>query len=229
MLFAGRFGLGFDGEAGGITHRSGGAAIRHRAEQTGWRAGGAEGGTELHEGLGPGAGARSCGEVGCEAVDGGAPGLSIDRQLQSEPAGEHAEDVAIDGRDGLSEGDRGDGAGRIGADAGDALPGGGGGRNRTAELSNDEDGAGLQVAGASVVAEPLPLGEDGFGGGGGEGGDGGEGLKPAVPVSTHGLYAGLLQHDLGDPDGVGVAGAAPGEIALVNIEPSEQGGARSGE
>jgi hypothetical protein len=87
----------------------------------------------------------------------------------------------------------------------------------------------MEVAGASVVAEPLPLGEDGFGGGGGEGGDGGEGLKPAVPVAAHGLYAGLLQHDLRDPDGVGVAVAAPGEITLVNIEPSEQGGARSGE
>ena len=37
--------------------------------------------------------------------------------------------------------------------------------------------------------------------------------------------AGLLQHDFGDPDGVGIAGATPGEIAFVEVEPGEEVGA----
>src|SRR5262249_58148497 len=37
---------------------------------------------------------------------------------------------------------------------------------------------------------------------------------PALPIRDHRLDARLLQHDLADPDGIGVARAAPGKVTL---------------
>ena len=87
----------------------------------------------------------------------------------------------------------------------------------------------MQEAGAAVVAEAAPGGEDFVFGGGGEGFDGREFLHPVGVVFEDGGDAGLLQHDFGDPDGVGVAGATPGEIAFVEVEPGEEVGAEFAE
>ena len=37
-----------------------------------------------------------------------------------------------------------------------------------------------------------------------------------------GRDAGLLEHDLREPDGIGIAGSTPGQIALVAVIPGEE-------
>ncbi len=102
----------------------------------------------------------------------------------------------------------------------------GGGLGQLAAML-DDDGfcAFMQEAGAAVVAETAPGGEDFVFSGCGERFDGWELLHPVGVVIQDGGDAGLLQHDLGDPDGVGVAGTTPGEIAFVSVEPGEEIGA----
>ena len=55
--------------------------------------------------------------------------------------------------------------------------------------------------------------------------NGGETAEPPNIVRDHGRGLGLLEHDLSDQDGVGVAGAAPGESAAVMAIPGEKGSA----
>src|ERR1035437_1495872 len=79
-----------------------------------------------------------------------------------------------------------------------------------------------QVAGARVVAEAAPQGQHVVFGGGGQGCHGGEACEEAAIVRDDGLRAGLLQHDLADPDGVRIARVAPGKIAMAAGVPGEQ-------
>lgn len=80
----------------------------------------------------------------------------------------------------------------------------------------------MQVADAGVVAEAFPKFVDFVGTGFREGFDGGQFAHPAFPVRDHGFDLGLLQHDFGNPNGVGIAGAAPGEVAGVAGEPGKE-------
>jgi len=41
-------------------------------------------------------------------------------------------------------------------------------------------------------------------------------------VFEHGGYAGLLEHDLGDPDAIRIAGSPPGKIATIAIVPMQE-------
>ena len=52
--------------------------------------------------------------------------------------------------------------------------------------------------------------------------DGGQLAHPAFPIRDDGLHLRLLEHDFGNPDGVGVVGATPGKVAGVGGEPVEQ-------
>jgi hypothetical protein len=90
----------------------------------------------------------------------------------------------------------------------------------------------MQHAGAAIVAEATPQGEHGGLVGRGEHGDSGETFHPARVVVENSSDARLLQHDLRDPNGVGVAGSPPRQIALVLREPFEEhrgNGGRVGE
>jgi hypothetical protein len=49
--------------------------------------------------------------------------------------------------------------------------------------------------------------------------------QEALVIGDDGGDARLLKHDLGNPDGVWIAGAAPGKISLVRREPGQQPGA----
>lgn len=87
-----------------------------------------------------------------------------------------------------------------------------------------DDGAGgfVQRAGAAVVAEAAPEGEDLSFFGLGQGLEGGKALHEARVVVDDDRDAGLLQHGLGDPNSVGIAGLPPGQFACVLIEPLQQ-------
>ena len=83
----------------------------------------------------------------------------------------------------------------------------------------------LQIADAVVVAEAFPCFEEGGFVGSGEGGEVGELGEEELEafVLPHGGDGGLLKHDLGDHDGVGVGGAAPRVIESVFAEPTLEG------
>ncbi len=76
-------------------------------------------------------------------------------------------------------------------------------------LPHDFLGGAVQRTGATVVAQAGPLREDRVFGGGGERGDVGEPFEESFVVGDHGGHLRLLEHDLRDPDRVGVACAPP--------------------
>src|SRR5580704_18325263 len=80
----------------------------------------------------------------------------------------------------------------------------------------------VEIAGAGVITEAGPKFEDVLLPGARERFDGGEASKKTVVVGNHSGDAGLLQHDFGDPDAVGIAAAAPGEIAAMAAKPGEE-------
>jgi len=80
----------------------------------------------------------------------------------------------------------------------------------------------LQIARPSVVAEPFPKLENSFWSCFCQGGDAWQLPHPSVPVRDDGLDLSLLEHDFGNPNAVGIARPAPGEIASVFPEPRQQ-------
>ena len=211
----------FEGVGGGGGEEGGGA---------GGAVGGAEGAVglaEFHEGR-----VELAGVLGVEEGGGAFPeeGLSlggVDGGGVVEESGEDAGDVGIDDGDGEAEGEGGHRTGGVAPEAGEGGEGGGVGREAAVVLLEDGPGGFLEVADAVVVAEALPgLEELGFGGGGegGEIGEGGEEALEAAVLSDR-RDGGLLEHDLGDEDRVGIGGAAPGVVLAVGLEPAEEGAA----
>jgi len=219
----GAFGF-FDGESLGA------ASLAEGEEGAGGAVGGAEGAVglaEFHEGR-----VELAGVLGVEEGGGAFPeeGLSlggVDGGGVVEESGEDAGDVGIDDGDGEAEGEGGHRTGGVAPEAGEGGEGGGVGREAAVVLLEDGPGGFLEVADAVVVAEALPgLEELGFGGGGegGEIGEGGEEALEAAVLSDR-RDGGLLEHDLGDEDRVGIGGAAPGVVLAVGLEPAEEGAA----
>ena len=133
--------------------------------------------------------------------------------LDREDPGEDASDIPVDQRRALAERDRRDRAGGVGTDASHVAqlaraPG-----QFTGPLRIERLRARMQVARARVVAEAGPRGEDVVERRGRERGDRREALHPALPVRDHRRDAGLLQHDLADPDRVRIARPSPRQVA----------------
>ena len=49
--------------------------------------------------------------------------------------------------------------------------------------------------------------------------DGGKPAQPSIIVRNDGSGLGLLEHDFGNQDGVGIVGLAPGQIAFAFMKP----------
>ena len=80
----------------------------------------------------------------------------------------------------------------------------------------------MKVARPRVITEALSGMENiGFSRAG-KRADGGETTEPSIIVRDHGGDLSLLEHYLGDEDGVRVVGAAPGEIAAVTGIPAKK-------
>ena len=119
-------------------------------------------------------------------------------------------------------GDREHGARRV-----EPHPGHGQGRlQRAREASavplEDVPGAPVQVAGAVVVAEARPAGQDLLLGRRGQRRQVGERLQERLVIGDRGLHRRLLEHHLRDPDAVRVARAPPGKVAPVASIPVEE-------
>ena len=133
----------------------------------------------------------------------------LDVVLDRERAREHARHVAIDERCALAERDRGDRASRVGSDPGHAAQL----ARARRKARPDRLGPGVQIARARVVAEAGPRGEHVVERRRRERLDRRESPHPALPVRDHGRDPRLLQHDLADPDRVGIGRAPPRQIA----------------
>jgi len=206
-----------------LAARAGGAAAAQRTGRAEGIARQADCGAEFHQrlvevprapGRQPGAGdaPKTFGQGRCLRV---AP-----KALQT---AEDARHVPIHDRFPASEGDAGDGAGGVTPDARQAAQGFGRIGQSSAVFTEDLGRRAAQVAGAGVVAKSLPGLEHARLRRGGQGREGGEEAHPAFVVGNDRGHLGLLKHDLGDPDGVGVAGAPPRQIAPPAAIPRQQG------
>jgi hypothetical protein len=188
----------------------------------------ADGGAELHEALVEVAGSAVRGQGGHDLASALPQELLAARRLHvvvdGEDAREHPGDVAVDQGRALAVGDRRDGAGGVGADAGHLAQGRRSARQRAAVALDDVAGAAVQVAGAAVVAEPGPVGEHVVEGRVGEALHRREAPHPALPVGDDRGDPRLLQHDLRDPDRVRVPALAPRQVALHLREVIDDGG-----
>jgi hypothetical protein len=144
-------------------------------------------------------------------------------------AREHSLDVSVE--DGLAqvEGDRGDGARGVVADARDLLERSDVRGQRARVLAQDVLGARVQHARAAVVPEARPEREDVGLGGFSERSDAVEPREKSLKIRDHGLDPRLLQHDFADPDRVRVLRLSPGHRALVRVVVREQARARLGD
>ena len=99
---------------------------------------------------------------------------------------------------------------------------------QTAFAAVDEAASGaVQIARAAVVSQPLPGFEHLCFGSVGERANGREAADEARVVGRHLVDAGLLQHDLGDPNLVAVRRITPRQMPFVAIIPAQQTGAKT--
>jgi hypothetical protein len=89
-------------------------------------------------------------------------------------------------------------------------------------LPNDNLCGGMKISRSAVIAESLPGVQHFVLRCGGESGKVWEPIQPAIIIRTHGADLGLLKHDLGNEDGVGITGSAPRKIAAVFRVPTQQ-------
>ena len=86
-------------------------------------------------------------------------------------------------------------------------------------------GQGVKEAGSAIVAEALPVLENGAAWGASEGGPGGKATKPSMVVGENGRDTCLLGgHELGDGDAVRGGVTTPRERALVATVPRVEAG-----
>ena len=93
----------------------------------------------------------------------------------------------------------------------------------TSPVFQDKSTSGfMKVAGAAVVAEAFPEAQDFLLVGGSQVGDCGKHVQKTFEKRDDGGNLRLLQHDLANPDAVGIAVTPPWEIAPMRIEPCKQ-------
>lgn len=137
-------------------------------------------------------------------------------------AGEDANDVAVQNRRGLVEGDAANRAGGVAANSGQRENFVVGFRKSPVVHGHYFPGGFVHIAHAGVIAQSFPKLMDLFGSCPGQGLDGWQSLHPALPIGDDGFDLGLLEHDFGNPDGVSVAGATPREIAGILGKPIKE-------
>lgn len=209
------FGEGLCG-AGAVS----GAVLPDRAKEAGRSVFAADGGSQFHDGLVKIAWLAWVDEVAGKWFKvASCAGLGIDGGAKIGQAGEDADDIAVNDRFGDAEGDAGDGGGGVGTDSREGTPC----VNCLGDAVLGEGlGEAVEIAGACIVAQTLPLLEDGGFGGGGEGGKVGERLQPSFEVGQDGLDAGLLEHELRKDRFVEGRPGAPWQRAGLFSVPCEQ-------
>ena len=78
----------------------------------------------------------------------------------------------------------------------------------------------MEIAGSRIIAQALPGVQYVRFSRRGKRADSGETAQPPIIVRDNSGGLGLLEHDFGNEDGIGVAALAPGEIAFVTQKPA---------
>ena len=136
--------------------------------------------------------------------------------------GKHPEDIAVHCGHRNAKADGANGPGRVIPDAGQGADGVVIGWQLPAVLLTDDAGRLLQVAHPAVVAQPLPELVELFFFARRQRGNVRQGGKEALIIGQRRRDAGLLQHDLAEPDVVGAGVGAERQDALVLVEPFQQ-------
>lgn len=89
-------------------------------------------------------------------------------------------------------------------------------------LLADRDSRGPEISGPRIITEPLPGMENVGLGCVGENSDAGETPEPFIVIRNDGRDLGLLKHELGNEDRVGICRTSPGQIAAVYPVPGEK-------
>ena len=149
---------------------------------------------------------------------------SIDRAVKIKQARQNASSVGFDNRNWLIKGERGNGIGRITPDTGQFTDCREIARKSASMAMLDGFRNRMQVASSRVIAEALPRVEDVTFRSPRQGGEIWEAAEPLIIIRDNGGNLSLLEHELGDEDGVGIASLAPGESTAMAAIPAKQGG-----
>lgn len=152
--------------------------------------------------------------------------LSIAFHTIKEPA-DHALHITVKHRMHLIAGDACNGRRRIRADTGIRSQSLIVDRHGFQALGVHLPGGSMQVTGALVIAQSLPVLQNLFKIGQGKRLEVGEPSNKAIIRRQHGCDPCLLQHDLRDPDAIGITAATKGQIPLILSIPVDKGGAES--
>jgi len=87
---------------------------------------------------------------------------------------------------------------------------------------HDNSSGGVQIARPCVITEALPRVEDVIFRSSSQRGEMGKTAEPLIIIRDNGGNLGLLEHELGDEDGIGIASLAPGEGAPVTAIPTKK-------
>ena len=224
-LDAAGLGGGFPGQGKGCPGGAGLTEVGQRALLTQGRAvGHADQCPQLHQGLIVVAG----GGGGLVLHDAGRErplhlGVGDEAVVVVQP-GENPEHVAVHSGHRESEADGSDGPCRIVPDAGQGAESVVVGGQLTAVLLTDDLRGLLQVPHPAVIAQPLPQLVELFLLARGQRRDVRQGSKETLIIGQCRRDAGLLEHDLAQPDVVGRRVRAEGQDAVVRVEPIEQRG-----
>ena len=95
-------------------------------------------------------------------------------------------------------------------------------------LGMQDTGSPVQIASSTVVTKSFPEAENLLLVGLGQGGNIGKGMQKTLEEWNDGRDLCLLQHDLADPNGIGIARPPPGQIAGMASKPRQQTAANPG-
>ena len=152
--------------------------------------------------------------------------LSIAFHTIKEPA-DHALHITVKHRMHLIAGDACNGRRRVGAYAGICAKSIVVDRCRFQSLGMHLPGRTMQIARSLIISEALPVLQNFFEIGQGKRAEIGKPSNKAIVRRQHGCDPCLLQHDLRDPDAIGITAATKGKIPLVLPIPVDKGGAES--
>ena len=148
--------------------------------------------------------------------------------MDGEEPREDPGDVPVDDRGAAAEGDARDGASRVGPDPLEPAELLEPARHHPVVLERHRLRGGVEHTGAAVVAKAAPEGEHALFGGLRQLPDRGELPQKPLVVGDDGARAGLLEHRLADPDGVGVACPSPGQVPAGHQKPRQDRRSKGG-
>ena len=210
------------GTVGDGSGSEGQTTVRQRARLAAGRRGRTPNRPEVHDRLVVAARMRGIELRLRQTGEGPFSGRGVDRFGEVEEPREHPVNIAVDdGARGIVS-RRTDGRGSVVAHAAQRAHVVRRHGKHPAETFDDLPGGGKQVAGAAVITQPLPEFQHLVLGSGGKRCDIGKTLRETKVVLHPLRHAGLLEDHLREPDAVGIARTAPGQVTALAGIPVEQ-------